>query len=77
MQDALSRQRRPVSYDRLLIATGAKSFIPPVGDFRNASNVFGLRDLRDAQEIDNCARGAKEILIVGSGLVEWTQPMHF
>lgn len=58
-----------VSYDRLLIATGAKSFIPPVGDFRNASNVFGLRDLRDAQEIDNCARGAKEILIVGSGLV--------
>ncbi|MCH1982612.1 FAD-dependent oxidoreductase [Ruminococcus sp. OA3] len=58
-----------VSYDRLLIATGAKSFIPPVGDFRNATNVFGLRDLKDAQDIDNCARGAKEILIVGSGLV--------
>ena len=31
------------SYDRLLIATGANSFIPPVGQFREANNVFGLR----------------------------------
>ena len=58
-----------VTFDRLLIATGAQSVIPPVGDFRNAVNVFGLRDLKDAQRIDKCARGAKEILIVGSGLV--------
>ena len=41
-----------VTFDRLLIATGAQSVIPPVGDFRNAVNVFGLRDLKDAQRID-------------------------
>ena len=28
-------------YDRLLIATGAESFIPPVGALRTAPNVFG------------------------------------
>ena len=39
-------------YDRLLIATGAESFIPPVGNLRNASNVFGLRHLSDARAID-------------------------
>ena len=58
-----------ISFDRLLIATGADSFIPPVGDFRTASNVFGLRHLSDAQKIDRMAEGAENILIVGSGLV--------
>ena len=28
-------------YDKLLITTGANSFIPPVGQFREANNVFG------------------------------------
>lgn len=58
-----------VDYDKLLIATGANSFIPPVGDFRKASNVFGLRHLHDAQDIDKMAEESENILIVGSGLV--------
>lgn len=58
-----------ISYDRLLIATGAHSFIPPIGQFREATNVFGLRDLSDAQEIRTLADQANDILIVGSGLV--------
>ncbi len=57
------------SYDRLLIATGAHSFIPPVGQFREANNVFGLRDLSDAQAIRPLADKAENILVVGSGLV--------
>lgn len=56
-------------YDKLLIATGAESFIPPVGDLRNASNVFGLRHLSDAKAIDEKARTAKKVVIIGSGLV--------
>lgn len=58
-----------VSYDRLLIATGAESFIPPVGNLREAENVFGLRHLRDAQAIDELAKNAENIVIIGSGLV--------
>ena len=58
-----------VSYDRLLIATGAESFIPPVGNLRDAENVFGLRHLRDAQAIDELAKNAENIVIIGSGLV--------
>ena len=56
-------------YDKLLIATGANSFIPPVGQFREANNVFGLRHLSDAQAIRSLADQATNILIVGSGLV--------
>lgn len=58
-----------ISYDKLLIATGAESFIPPVGHFREANNVFGLRHLSDARKIRTMADQASRILIVGSGLV--------
>src|SRR5699024_9422299 len=56
-------------YDRLLIATGAESFIPPVGNLREAENVFGLRHVRDAQAIRKMAEKAENIVIIGSGLV--------
>ena len=56
-------------YDKLLIAAGADSVIPPVGELRTASNVFGLRNLSDAQKIDKALRADSKALIIGSGLV--------
>lgn len=58
-----------IHYDRLLIATGADSFIPPVGDLRTASNVFGLRNLSDAQAIREKGKLAGQVLVIGAGLV--------
>ncbi len=58
-----------VSYDRLLIATGASSQIPPIMNFKEANNVFGLRNLSDAQQIRAFAEKARHILVLGSGLV--------
>lgn len=60
---------RRVSYNQLLIATGANSFIPPIVNFREAKNVFGLRHLKDAVQIKDYASHSKQILILGSGLV--------
>jgi len=57
------------NYDRLLIATGAQSVIPPVGGLRGAKNVFGLRDLSDAKTIREHAARTDDIVIVGAGLV--------
>lgn len=58
-------------YDKLLIATGSVFGIPPINHFRTASNVYGFRDLSDAQKIDAAVRAkdAKHVFIVGSGLV--------
>lgn len=64
MEDGLK-----IQYDKLLIATGADSFIPPVGDFRNAENVFGLRNLIDVQKMEKRMEQTEQVLIVGSGLV--------
>ena len=56
-------------YDKLLIATGAGFFIPPIPHFREAPNVFGFRDLSDALKIDEAFGKGKRVFIVGSGLV--------
>ena len=58
-------------YEKLLIATGAVFGIPPIPGFRTASNVFGFRDLSDAQNMKETLErtGAKRVFIVGSGLV--------
>lgn len=58
-----------LAYDDLLITTGARYFVPPIPGFREAKNLFGLRDLSDAEKIAEAARGAGECVIVGSGLV--------
>lgn len=57
------------SYDKMLISTGAESFIPPVGALRTAANVFGLRHLSDAKAIDKRAKNSQKVVIIGSGLV--------
>lgn len=58
-----------LSYDKLLLAGGADSFIPPIGELRSASNVFGLRNLSDAQAIVREADQGERALVIGSGLV--------
>ena len=58
-----------VPYDKLLIATGAGFFIPPIPHFREAPNVYGFRDLSDAMKIDEAFGKGKRVFIVGSGLV--------
>ncbi len=58
-----------VTYDKLLIATGSKYFIPPINNFREAKNVFGFRDLIDAEKLDKVVTKGKKCVIVGSGLV--------
>lgn len=58
-----------LNFDRLLIATGAHSVIPPIVNLREAKNVFGLRNLSDARQIRKFAQSADKILVIGSGLV--------
>ncbi|MGO5053468.1 NAD(P)/FAD-dependent oxidoreductase [Lachnospiraceae bacterium LCP25S3_G4] len=67
--DLKTREREFISFDKLLIATGANSFIPPVGAFREAKNVFGLRHLKDAQMMKPYIKKGAKAVIVGSGLV--------
>ncbi len=57
-----------VSYDKLLIATGSSSFIPPIENLNVASNVIGFRNLDDIVKIKE-ALPRQNVVILGSGLV--------
>ena len=56
-------------FDKLLIATGASYFVPPISGLREATNVYGFRDLKDARLLDAECETAKNAVVIGAGLV--------
>lgn len=57
-----------VPYDQLLIATGSRSFIPPIKG-SDKQGVFALRNITDARDILAWAKGSKEAVLIGGGLL--------
>ncbi len=57
-------------YDRLMIATGADSIIPPIDNVK-LGNVFTLKNMDDGQEIKDVAtqESTKDVVIIGAGYV--------
>lgn len=61
---------KELSYEKLLIASGADYFIPPIPNFRDADNVFGFRSLEDLAQIEQALTFyGKRVLIIGGGII--------
>ena len=65
---------RAYEYDALIIATGARSWVPEIkgaysSDGKLKEGVFTLRDMADAKQIMAWAKKSKRGMIAGSGLV--------
>lgn len=58
-----------VSYDKLLIATGSHTFIPPIKGMNEAENVIGFRNLEDIENIKAKLPEIQHIVVMGAGLV--------
>lgn len=61
-------QRRHYRADRLLLATGGYSFIPPIPGAQQAG-VFSLRTMADAMSIRDQAAEASRAIVVGGGVL--------
>lgn len=57
-----------VPYDRLLVATGAHSFVPPIAG-ADLPGVFTLWTIEDVRRIQAWARGAERAVVIGGGLL--------
>ncbi len=57
-----------LKYDKLLIATGGLSFVPPIPG-SDKQGVFTLRTIKDAFEIKSYAEQAKKIILIGGGVL--------
>jgi nitrite reductase (NADH) large subunit len=57
-----------IPFDKLLIANGSRSFVPPIRG-ADKEGVFALRSIRDGRAILASAKKAKEIVLIGGGLL--------
>lgn len=57
-----------IKYDKLLIATGGLSFVPPIPG-ADKKGVFTLRTLKDAIEIKKYAEQVKKVVLIGGGVL--------
>ena len=64
----ITEKKERLSYDRLLIATGSHSFIPPIKGSEE-KGVFSLRTVQDARAISAYAGDAESIVLIGGGLL--------
>ncbi len=58
-----------LSYDKLLIATGSHTFIPPIKGLAEADNYIGFRNIDDIEVLKEVPKTAKNIVVLGSGLI--------
>ncbi|MGQ4244970.1 NAD(P)/FAD-dependent oxidoreductase [Enterococcus casseliflavus] len=68
-QELYLSNEETVPYDKVLLATGASTFYPPVPNLSIAKNVVGLRTLADAAVIREKITTADNIVVMGAGLV--------
>lgn len=59
------------AYDKLVIATGARPFIPPIKGIEMANNLFPMRTFANTVNIQNAIRTSekKRVVIIGGGYI--------
>ncbi len=63
-----SGNKETLSYDNLVITTGADPFIPPIKG-REKKGVYVVRTIEDGEKIDKAIESAKSAVIIGAGLI--------
>ncbi|MFP3911652.1 MAG: NAD(P)/FAD-dependent oxidoreductase [Desulfobacteraceae bacterium] len=68
VQKVVMTAHQQFPYDRLLLATGSHSFIPPIQG-ADKKGVFALRTIQDARDITAFARDIQDVVLIGGGLL--------
>jgi NAD(P)H-nitrite reductase large subunit len=61
--------KEEVSFDKLMVATGSRPFIPPMKGLETVSNKFSFMTLDDALSLQEAITENSRILVVGAGLI--------
>lgn len=64
----ITQDNQKLLYDRLLIAAGSHSFVPPIKG-ADKKGVFTLRSFQDARDIMDWAKKVNEVVMIGGGLL--------
>lgn len=58
-----------ISYDKLMVATGSKPFVPPMEGLDKVEKKFSFMKLDDAKAVKEAVTEGAKVLIVGAGLI--------
>lgn len=64
----VAEENQEFTYDKLIIATGARSNIPPIPG-ADLDGVYSLRSLDDAKELKKVFKQTKKALVIGGGVL--------
>ncbi|MFP4497094.1 MAG: FAD-dependent oxidoreductase [Vulcanimicrobiota bacterium] len=70
VRDLTRNKEMEIDYDKLIIATGARAFMPPIRGIES-KNVFTLRDISDVDTIDNYINqcNPQKVVVLGGGYI--------
>ncbi|TCI94151.1 NAD(P)/FAD-dependent oxidoreductase [Tenacibaculum sp. M341] len=59
------------NYDKLVFATGASAFIPPIKGINNNKNIFSIRNAKDVDGIRKALNtsASKKVVVIGGGYI--------
>ncbi|HOL47107.1 MAG TPA: FAD-dependent oxidoreductase [bacterium] len=63
-----TKNNKKLNYDKLLLATGSKSFIPEINNI-SLNNIFTFNEYQNYQDIKKNLNNAKNIVVLGAGFV--------
>jgi nitrite reductase (NADH) large subunit len=67
-QELIDKSGRRFSYDKLLLACGGNSFLPPIPGSQSP-DVYTLRTIDDAERIREKAQRSSKVVVIGGGLL--------
>ena len=70
VKEVKTGEMKVLPYDKLVIATGADNFKPPMEGI-NATGVFGMKTPKDAVDMQNYIKeqGVSDVVVIGAGLI--------
>lgn len=68
MKEIETEQKKKILYDKLILATGAECFVPPIKGSK-LNGVFVIRHLSDTKQIEKYIQPQKHAVIIGGGVL--------
>ncbi len=66
---AITKKGKKIKFNKLILATGAKPFIPPIPGIEKQKNIFVIRQANDIKKIKKTLKNGSQVVVIGGGAI--------